>query len=226
MRMSATRVLISLILAGVLTPLVFNSNAIAITLDPVVFGQTRNFGAGQAFSNTTMQIFRGTVFEDRNNMEFDITGISSPVVSAELVIPVFSTNSSLGASIDLRSYSGNGTIEFADFSAGSTDFQFSVSAIPETVTLDVTSILTALIGTNASHIGFTGAFTTLASVPFFAGLSFTDLSPAVMAIPELNIETGSTAVVPLPAAFPLFAGGLGLMGLLGWRRKKAESALT
>ena len=26
--------------------------------------------------------------------------------------------------------------------------------------------------------------------------------------------------VPIPAAFPLFAGGLGLLGLFGWRRKR------
>jgi hypothetical protein len=34
--------------------------------------------------------------------------------------------------------------------------------------------------------------------------------------------------VPLPAAFPLFASGLGVMGLLGWRqkRKKAAEAAT
>jgi hypothetical protein len=30
--------------------------------------------------------------------------------------------------------------------------------------------------------------------------------------------------VPLPAAFPLFAGGLGLLGLLGWRRKRIAAA--
>lgn len=32
------------------------------------------------------------------------------------------------------------------------------------------------------------------------------------------------APVPLPAAFPLFAGGLGLLGLLGWRRKRMAAA--
>ena len=34
----------------------------------------------------------------------------------------------------------------------------------------------------------------------------------------------NVAAVPLPAALPLFAGGLGLMGLLGWRRKQKAAA--
>jgi hypothetical protein len=29
--------------------------------------------------------------------------------------------------------------------------------------------------------------------------------------------------VPLPAALPLFAAGLGVMGLLGWRRKRTRA---
>ena len=33
-------------------------------------------------------------------------------------------------------------------------------------------------------------------------------------------------VVPLPAALPLFATGLGALGLLGWRRKKKAAALA
>ena len=32
--------------------------------------------------------------------------------------------------------------------------------------------------------------------------------------------------VPLPAALPLFASGIGAMGLLGWRRKKKAAALA
>jgi hypothetical protein len=32
--------------------------------------------------------------------------------------------------------------------------------------------------------------------------------------------------VPLPAALPLFAAGLGVMGLLGWRRKRKAEAMA
>ena len=36
-----------------------------------------------------------------------------------------------------------------------------------------------------------------------------------------NFEAfSSVSVVPIPAAFPLLAGGLGLIGLFGWRRKR------
>jgi len=40
----------------------------------------------------------------------------------------------------------------------------------------------------------------------------------------LSIDPSTVAPVPLPAALPLFAGGLGLMGLLGWRRKRNAAA--
>jgi hypothetical protein len=35
---------------------------------------------------------------------------------------------------------------------------------------------------------------------------------------------GSSTATPLPAALPLFATGLGALGLLGWRRKRKNAA--
>ena len=44
----------------------------------------------------------------------------------------------------------------------------------------------------------------------------------------LAYDTGGTGTTngstPLPAALPLFAGGLGVLGLLGWRRKRKAQA--
>ena len=34
----------------------------------------------------------------------------------------------------------------------------------------------------------------------------------------------NTTVTPLPATLPLFATGLGALGLLGWRRKRTTAA--
>ena len=41
-------------------------------------------------------------------------------------------------------------------------------------------------------------------------------------LPAFSVTTGGgpVATVPLPAALPLMAGGLGIMGLFGWRRKR------
>jgi hypothetical protein len=36
--------------------------------------------------------------------------------------------------------------------------------------------------------------------------------------------SNAVAATPLPAALPLFATGLGAMGLLGWRRKRKAAA--
>ena len=43
------------------------------------------------------------------------------------------------------------------------------------------------------------------------------------AVTDTIVLTGA-AVTPVPAALPLFATGLGAMGLLGWRRKRKNAA--
>ena len=39
-----------------------------------------------------------------------------------------------------------------------------------------------------------------------------------------NVSVSAVSATPLPAALPLFATGLGALGLLGWRRKRKASA--
>ena len=41
---------------------------------------------------------------------------------------------------------------------------------------------------------------------------------------DIQSITIDTATTPLPAALPLFASGLGALGLLGWRRKRKNAA--
>ena len=42
----------------------------------------------------------------------------------------------------------------------------------------------------------------------------------------LDFTLADTVVTPLPAALPLFATGLGALGLLGWRRKRKGAAVA
>jgi len=42
--------------------------------------------------------------------------------------------------------------------------------------------------------------------------------------PDISFNLDPTGATPLPAALPLFASGLGAMGLLGWRRKRKNAA--
>jgi hypothetical protein len=42
---------------------------------------------------------------------------------------------------------------------------------------------------------------------------------------ELSFEFQYTPAIPLPAAFPLFGTGLGILGFLGWRRRRQAQAV-
>ena len=44
--------------------------------------------------------------------------------------------------------------------------------------------------------------------------------------PVITFLQGAPSSVPLPAALPLLAGGLGVLSLLTWRRKRKAAALT
>jgi hypothetical protein len=54
-------------------------------------------------------------------------------------------------------------------------------------------------------------------------LSFGD-SPGWIALDNFSVTDPSAT--PLPGTLPLFAGGLGMMGLLGWRRMRQAAAIA
>jgi hypothetical protein len=55
-------------------------------------------------------------------------------------------------------------------------------------------------------------------------LSFSSFDvPSALALDDVTV-TSVPSATPLPAALPLFAGGLGALGLLGWRKKRKNAS--
>jgi hypothetical protein len=129
-----------------------------------------------------------------------------------------------------------------DLSAGSI-VSWSLTALG--LTISGTNIFTSGVGAltvSPSQITFTPIGFDVAFVEAgqgCAGFNTLDCGPVVNqgAISWVNFNTGigtassTTADVviatatPLPAALPLFATGIGAMGLFGWRRKRKNTAV-
>ncbi len=61
----------------------------------------------------------------------------------------------------------------------------------------------------------------------FTGLAASDAGLLVVDVNGLESQFSSSAdATPLPAALPLFVSGAGLLGFLGWRRKRKAAALA
>jgi len=90
----------------------------------------------------------------------------------------------------------------------------------ETVTFfDTNNVLLGSIAVSRSGgFGFVGWEDTAGYIGR-ALVQDTDLNSSVVTIDNLVVQT-----IPIPAALPLFASGLGALGLLGWRRKRKAAA--
>ncbi len=69
-------------------------------------------------------------------------------------------------------------------------------------------------------------FNPLANETYLVTLSLTPIVSGfapLVASPSVSIEINAT---PIPAALPLFGSGLGLMGFLGWRKKRKRAAAS
>jgi hypothetical protein len=59
---------------------------------------------------------------------------------------------------------------------------------------------------------------------FLSSTAFNQITFTVPDTASFVVENVTTAVTPIPATLPLFAAGLGSMGLLAWRRRRSPAA--
>jgi hypothetical protein len=83
-------------------------------------------------------------------------------------------------------------------------------------------------GVAEAYTGLTGAFEVIYAevnaLPAYLIVTLPTCDPSFPLLPGACLEGRS--YVPLPATLPLFAAGLGALGLLGWRRKRKAAAIA
>ena len=79
--------------------------------------------------------------------------------------------------------------------------------------------MNTLLSGGSSIITIADLGTTLSDLnaSFFGG--------SVLPFAQDHLDAPEVSAVPLPATLPLFATGLGLLGLLGWRRRRKAQAV-
>jgi hypothetical protein len=133
-------------------------------------------------------------------------------------------------------YSGSG-----EFTSSSVSSPFLITGISGSISDSNVNggALSAITSIDTSYFGPDNLLS-FPTTPFvdFSGISFDTASLAYNLfstaglygvqrgnfVSEVSLIVTEEAVTPLPAALPLFATGLGGLGLLGWRRKRKAEA--
>jgi hypothetical protein len=129
------------------------------------------------------------------------------------------------------------TTTFNSFTAGTTLSQHAASALTAALnTLSVTELANFNVGATGAYFldvdntlsGFDNADCFRTVVCWATGTSTVPNLGSSDSGMEFTQAADFTAVptTPLPAALPLFATGLGALGLLGWRRKRKTQAVA
>ena len=133
----------------------------------------------------------------------------------------------------------SGTL-LSDVGATSSDFlRVAGSTIVNTTSIDgnnngafTTSATVSSLSANVDYLIEMNAFalahpsvtaTTFLDPFFFLDQNFVDLGYSITVSPGIGNSLDVASATPLPAALPLFATGLGSLGLLGWRRKRKNT---
>jgi hypothetical protein len=186
---------------------------LSVALAALGFGLTLSVATAKADTITTFDV--SATFVATSSGSF--TGCSGCTLGGNIVIDV--TNGTIqSADITMTGQPvGPFTSNFGSGSTGSQfseDFQDASLANHVYMWLPVSSLLGYSGGIICGSVSNTGCSSILSAVDSYT------VNPSGV---TWEISSGSltpAAATPIPAALPLFASGLGAMGLLGWRRKR------
>ena len=219
------KTLILLVVVGGILGHSFTSEA--TTIPSTIHGFARDLapqdGTGDGTNPGGVEVLNGYgplgAPQDHGIIEFDISGLSASISSATLTLPIVSNHLSVSTLFFLLGYTGDGLLTNNDYSSVTSGIgAFSINpGQTGSLDFDVTSFINAQLALN-DPLHFAGFSIEWAGAPSSTDfILFGWLSPPNF--PTLDVEL-SAAATPLPAALPLFAGGLGVIGLLALRRKK------
>ncbi len=208
---------------------------LALAAAGAMFAQSAH--AGVVLSDNFAGTAQGNWPGDSVFLSIPQPGNVSGLPSVDLVGPGFYDNLAYGAgnSVDLDGSTGTGFVpagelqSIASLSFGNYDVQFLLagnlrSAPNQTTAIAIgSSVIDVTPSSNTQpytlyNLLFTGAS---------GQVSFTDLGPATQQgdlLANVVVSTANTDLTPLPGALPLFAGGLGIIGLVSRRRKRGTAA--
>jgi len=213
------------------------------TLTDVAFDQNGNL-FGITFSNlysinqaSGVATLIGGLGGNRFNA-LTINSSGQAFTAADSIGDLFSVNLGTGLATSIGTIgagftSSSGDLEFANgtlfgIDGAGTDNLYSLNPLTGAGALIGSTGLATVFGlafADDTLFGLSGGSNTLFSIALGTGLA-TSLG-AITGFVGGTVAFGASAVVspvPVPAALPLFGTGLGLLGYMGWRRKKRRVA--
>ena len=200
--------------------LTISTNASAILIDSSIAGTIADTrlgkdGLGDSYIDHKMQLFNSSSSDHRGVTEFDISGISGVVNSANLILTRSFFNYPDPILIYLRGYKGNGVLDLGDFNKRDY-FGFVNYNGENTLSIDVTDYVSTLVSNAENFVGFS---LKVATERYFTSfLWFYDKYNAQSIAPILEVDTKSVSAPP-----SIFLFSLGLLWPIIFRLKKIKN---
>ena len=151
------------------------------------------------------------------NQWIDLTGVTqTPQEGVQQTVAT-----TIGQQYSLSFYVGNVNNGTGIFGTTST-IDVSITGSPIFVATNSCTLCTTTLAWQL----FTTTFTATSASTAIAFLNGDPTSDTSNGLDNISLNLANVGATPLPAALPLFATGLGAMGLLGWRRKRKGAAVA